>query len=230
MKFLFHFILTIIVCSYSCGSKGMKSGIPEIRGLPESTDSAVFHLSENQKKILAGAKKCLEEKFGYDFDMAYHVLMYRDGTYIGEKVYPAGDLDPKLGVCTDLIIRALRYAGVADLQEAVHTDLLSNWSDYPMKRWGARKPDTNIDHRRVPNLLVWFGKQWGEPGENDFSPGDVVVWDMNEDSWADHMGIVSDSYENDRFCVIHNFPSPGYVAEEDVLNRWKIAGHFRINY
>jgi len=56
-----------------------------------------------------------------------------------------------------------------------------------------------------------------------------VVWDMNGDSWGDHIGIFSDSYSRDKnLKIIHNFPSPGYAAEEDVLYRWKILGVFRV--
>ncbi|HEY7536166.1 MAG TPA: DUF1287 domain-containing protein, partial [Thermodesulfobacteriota bacterium] len=67
------------------------------------------------------------------------------------------------------------------------------------------------------------------PGVRDYQPGDVVVWDMNGDGWSDHIGIFSDYYSVDGMLkVIHNFPSPGYAAEEDVLNRWEIVGVFRI--
>ena len=233
MKFLLNpavWALIIFINSFSCSSNETRSGTRHRQEPQGGNDSVINHLSGNQKNILSGAKKCLEEKFAYDVDMAYHILLYRDKTYVGEKVYPGGDLSPELGVCTDVIIRALRYAGIVDLQQAIHEDLLINWNDYPMKRWSARKPDTNIDHRRVPNQMVWFRKYWKEPDENDFNPGDVVIWDINQDGWADHMGILSDTYENNTFYVIHNFPSPGFVAEEDVLNRWEIAGHYRISY
>ncbi len=185
-------------------------------------------LSENQKKVLEGAKKCLADRFNYDSEMAYHVLEYKDGKYIGGKVFPRGDLNPTLGVCTEVTIRALRYGNIADLQEAIHNDLKSSWSSYPMKRWKAKKPDTNIDHRRVPNQLVWFKKFWQELNNDDWQAGDVVVWDMNGDSWSDHIGIVSDKLKEGVPYVIHNFPNPGYVAEENVLNRWEITGHFRV--
>lgn len=187
-----------------------------------------FALTENQKKVLEGAKKCLADGFVYDNEMAYHVLEYKNGEYIGGKVFPGGDLDPKLGVCTDVTIRALRYGNIVDLQEAIYNDIKSSWSSYPMKRWGAKKPDTNIDHRRVPNQLVWFKRFWQELDYTDWQPGDVVVWDMNSDSWGDHIGIISNKYDGDKPYIIHNFPDPGYVAEETVLNEWIIIGHFRI--
>jgi|SRR5947207_4147380 len=99
-----------------------------------------------------------------------------------------------------------------------------------MSRWSAKTTDINIDHRRVPNQLVWFRRSWKEIPESssDWQPGDIVFWDMDKDSWGDHIGIISDKTENGKPFVIHNFPSPGYVAEENVLNRWKIIGHFRV--
>ncbi len=187
-----------------------------------------FNLTENQKKILDGAKKCLEQKFNYDVEMAYYVLQYKDGEFTGSKVFPNGDLDPALGVCTDVTIRALRKGGVCDLQEEIYNDIKSNWSEYPMNRWGAKKPDTNIDHRRVPNQMVWFSKYWNEITTDDYQPGDIVAWDMNNDGWGDHIGIVSDKFDSNDPYLIHNFPDPGYIAEEDVLNRWTIIGHYRI--
>ncbi len=203
----------------------------------DSTLSNKITLTENQKKVLDGAKKCLEVKFSYDKTMGYYVLTYKDGVNTGKKVFPGGDLDPTMGVCTEVIVRGLRWGGVCDLQEEIYNDLKSNWSDYPMSRWGAKKPDPNIDQRRVPVLMVWFSKYWQELStENDYQPGDVVAWDMNGDSWGDHIGIVSDDPtptlpEGEgvkRLMLIHNFPSPGYVAEEDVLNEWNIIGHYRV--
>ena len=214
---LFIFSLNLF---HSCGKETPGT-------LGEKKDS-VLTLSDNQKKVLDGAKKCLADRFSYDSEMAYHVLEYKNGKYIGGKVFPYGDLDPTLGVCTEVTIRALRYGNIVDLQEAINNDLKSSWSDYPMKRWNAKKPDTNIDHRRVPNQLVWFKKFWQELNDDNWQPGDVVVWDMDSDNWSDHIGIVSDKFVEGVPYVIHNFPSPGYVAEENVLNRWEITGHFRV--
>lgn len=191
------------------------------------TDS-IPTLTENQKKILNGARKTLENGAIYDLSMGYYVLKYEDGKYIGKKVYPNGDLDSRIGVCTDVIVRALRKAGIVDLQEAIHEDLLENWDDYPTWRWGLKKPDSNIDHRRVMNLEVWFSKYWQEMDHKNFKPGDIVVWDMNQDGASDHIGIVTDKYEDGELCVIHNHPDPGYIAEEDKLHKWEMTGHYRI--
>lgn len=194
----------------------------------EKNVSDSISVSENQRKVLLGAKKCLESAFNYDMSMAYYVLTYKDGVNTGRKVYPGGDLNPEIGVCTDVIIRALRFGGICDLQEEIYKDISANFSFYPMKRWGAKKPDHNIDHRRVPNQMVWFERHWNIIEDNTYLPGDIIAWDMNGDGWGDHIGIVSDKYDGAEPYLIHNFPDPGYVAEEKVLNRWEIIGHYRI--
>jgi uncharacterized protein YijF (DUF1287 family) len=78
------------------------------------------------------------------------------------------------------------------------------------------------------NLEVWFANYWKTGDGENFEPGDIVVWDMNEDGASDHIGIVSDIKEDERYFVIHNHPGPGNIAEEDKLFNWKIAGHYRI--
>lgn len=229
---IFKVILFCVVLLFvlSCSKQDVKSD--NTNRTVKRTDSTLSNkvtLTENQKKVLDGAKKCLEAKFSYDMTMGYYVCTYKDGENTGSKVFPGGDVAPDMGVCTDVIVRALRWGGVCDLQEEVYNDLKANWSDYPMSRWSAKKPDPNIDQRRVPVLMVWFSKFWQELSiENDFQPGDVVAWDMNGDGWGDHIGIVSDKLVNGIPYLIHNFPDPGYVAEEDVLNEWNIIGHYRV--
>lgn len=230
MKLLYAIpVIVIFISSCSKPVNDLKTENKEI--ITKKDSSPVFNLTDKQKKILSGAKKCLDEKFKYDVSMAYHTLNYKDGINTGSKVFPGGDIEPGLGVCTEVTIRALRYAGITDLQEAINRDINSHWNDYPMDRWGAKKTDANIDHRRVPNQNIWFRKYWNEikPDVNDYLPGDVIIWDMDKDSWGDHIGIVSDKFENGLPYLIHNFPSPGYVAEENVLDKWKVIGHFRVN-
>jgi uncharacterized protein YijF (DUF1287 family) len=96
--------------------------------------------------------------------------------------YPGGDVPAETGVCTDEIIRSYRAVGV-DLQKEVHEDMAQNFSAYPRKwRWLSGKPDSNIDHRRVPNLMVFFERKGemlpitGLPG--DYNPGDLVTYDL----------------------------------------------------
>ena len=221
------FIAGVILC-ISCSKEDVRSNHQNLSGKQDSVVNSI-QLTENQKKVLAGAKECLKLGFKYDMTMGYYVCTYKDGVNTGSKVFPGGDIDPNIGVCTDVIVRALRLGGVCDLQEEIYNDLKKNWSDYPMSRWSAKKPDPNIDQRRVPVLMVWFGKYWQELSvDSDYQPGDIVAWDMNGDSWGDHIGIVSDKQTGGKVFLIHNFPDPGYVAEEDVLNEWTIIGHYRI--
>src|SRR5450755_72128 len=96
--------------------------------------------------------------------------------------YPGGDVPADTGVCTDEVIRAYRALGV-DLQKAGHEDMQRNLSAYPHPiRWLALRPDANIDHRRVPNLMVFFARK-GEPlplthRAEDYAPGELVTWDL----------------------------------------------------
>src|SRR5690606_32217659 len=85
-----------------------------------------------------------------------HQVRY-DGAYVAI-AYPGGDVPPDQGVCTDVIVRAYRAMAV-DLQRLVHEDMKSHFAAYPSQRiWGLTKPDTNIDHRRVPNLQTFFSR------------------------------------------------------------------------
>ena len=119
------------------------------------------------------------------------------------------------GVCADVIVRAFRSIGV-DLQVAVHEDMQRNFREYPQK-WGLRGPDTNIDHRRVPNLMKYFERK-GKSTTDAFKPGDVVAWRLSNGLY--HIGIVSGPDS-----AVHNI---GYGARnEDVLHAWKIIGHYR---
>jgi uncharacterized protein YijF (DUF1287 family) len=143
--------------------------------------------------------------------------------------YPGGDVPADTGVCTDEIIRAYRAVGV-DLQKEVHEDMVKNWADYPPKaRWRQGHPDPNIDHRRVPNLMVFFSRG----GKNlpislraqDYSPGDLVTWNLG--GGVPHIGIVVNvkSAESGRFLIVHNIGQGPKM--EDVLFNWKITGHYR---
>jgi uncharacterized protein len=139
--------------------------------------------------------------------------------------YPGGDVPMNTGVCTDVVIRGLRAVSI-DLQVNVHKDMRANFSRYP-KIWGLRKPDTNIDHRRVPNLETYFTRRgYAKPistKANDYLPGDIVTWRIP----LAHIGIVSDRTTSDGTpLIIHNIG--GGAKEEDLLFRYKINGHFRV--
>lgn len=142
--------------------------------------------------------------------------------------YPNGDVTPETGVCTDVVIRAFRAAGV-DLQKEVHEDMSKNFAVYP-KKWGLKSTDTNIDHRRVPNLQTFFARRGKNvPVTNDpsdYKPGDIVTWDLNGKGLT-HIGVVSNLWneQTKRYLVFHNI---GRGAQaEDVLFDWKITGHYR---
>lgn len=142
--------------------------------------------------------------------------------------YPNGDIPENYGVCSDVVIRSYRKIGI-DLQQLVHEEMKANFSKYPSQRiWGLRKTDTNIDHRRVPNLEVFFSRK----GKNkpvtkdskDYVPGDIVTWRL--DNGRPHIGIVTSvkAIDKKNYLIMHNI-GYGQVAE-DVLFKWEIIGHY----
>ena len=155
-----------------------------------------------------------------------HTVRY-DPAYVRLE-YPGGDVPPDTGVCTDEIIRSYRALGI-DLQKEVHEDMVQNFALYPREqRWLESSPDPNIDHRRVPNLMVFFSRKGKSlPITNrgeDYSPGDLVIWDLG--GGVPHIGIVVDrkSAESRRYLVVHNIGQGPKM--EDVLFSWKITGHY----
>jgi uncharacterized protein len=149
-----------------------------------------------------------------------------DGRY-QRVAFPNGDVDKRSGVCTDVLIRAFRQHGI-DLQKLVHQDMRAHFSAYP-QRWGLRGPDTNIDHRRVPNLMTFFRRAGKElpitRNPEDYRPGDIVAWDLGRG--VTHIGIVSDERVmlGSRRKIIHNIGRG--VQVEDILFEYKIIGHYR---
>lgn len=142
--------------------------------------------------------------------------------------YPNGDVPVERGVCADVIVRAFRNAGV-DLQKDVHEDMSRHFSAYPAK-WGARKPDSNIDHRRVPNLMTLFERKSKAVQitrkSTEYIPGDVVAWEL--DNHLLHIGLVTDAVagSTQNYLVVHNIGAGAKL--EDVLMSWKIIGHYRM--
>lgn len=147
--------------------------------------------------------------------------------------YPMGDVPAQFGVCTDVVIRAYRALGI-DLQQRVHEDMAKNFHLYP-KIWGATKTDTNIDHRRVPNLQVFF-QRFGHSLKvtdqaNDYQPGDIVTWNLRGDQGSlPHIGIVSDrrAADESRPLIIHNIGQGPQI--EDMLFDYPITGHYRYGF
>ena len=148
-----------------------------------------------------------------------------DGTY-RRLTYPGGDVPRETGVCCDEVIRALRSQKM-DLQQLVHEDMKRSFNAYP-QNWGLRKPDSNIDHRRVPNLACYFRRSgWAldaSTNPTDYLPGDIVSWKLA--NGLPHIGIVSDrKTPAGTPLIIQNIG--GGTQEEDVLFRFMITGHFR---
>lgn len=168
------------------------------------------------KKLVAAAE-----------ERTHHTVRY-DPAYV-RIPYPGGDVPADTGVCTDEVIRLYRAVGV-DLQKEVHEDMEKNFSAYPrQRRWLNWHPDTNIDHRRVPNLLVFFSRK-GETlavtaRPEDYLPGDIVAWDLG--GGVLHIGIVvgEKSADGGRHLIVHNIGQGPKM--EDELFQWKIIGHYR---
>ncbi len=142
--------------------------------------------------------------------------------------YPNGDIPKGKGVCTDVVIRAYRKIGI-DLQKNVHEDMKAHFNAYP-NIWGLKATDTNIDHRRVPNLMTYFKRQGAEQpitqNAKDYIPGDVVCWNLG--GAVTHIGIVANKTSSDakRYLIVHNIGN-GQVLEDCLFN-FKIIGHYRM--
>ena len=156
------------------------------------------------------------------------VTVRYDGSYASLK-YPGGDVPRELGVCTDVVVRALRDGIGADLQKLVHEDMKANFSKYP-KIWGLKRPDRNIDHRRVPNLMTFLERKHRKLELEDeveaerFLPGDLVTCTVPPN--LPHIMIVSDKKSAAGLpLVIHNIGSG--AREEDRLGDFVLTGHYR---
>jgi uncharacterized protein YijF (DUF1287 family) len=144
--------------------------------------------------------------------------------------YPGGDVAPETGVCSDVIVRAYRTLGI-DLQQRVHDDMKAHFSLYPAT-WGLKSPDANIDHRRVPNLQVFFRRHGEElPVSADpatYAPGDLVTWNLAASGKpVPHIGIVTFQRSGDgkRPLIVHNIGAGARI--EDTLFAFRITGHYR---
>jgi len=149
-----------------------------------------------------------------------------DPAYVTLK-YPGGDVPLHTGVCSDVVVRALRPIGI-DLQKELHADMSTNFSAYPQK-WGLKAPDKNIDHRRVANLMCYFERRHVAMSEKlqapqSYRPGDIVAWDLGRGIL--HIGIVSDKDGPRGPLIIHNIGSG--TKEEDILFRYRVLGHYRV--
>jgi len=184
-------------------------------------------LAQSPAAVSPAHAQFLQKLVAAAVERTHHAVRY-DSAYV-RIPYPNGDVPPETGVCTDEVIRAYRAVGV-DLQKEVHEDMLGNFSVYPnQRRWLLAHTDTNIDHRRVPNLMTFFARK-GEMLTTstqgaDYVPGVLVTWDLGGN--VPHIGIVVDrkSARTSRYLVVHNIGRGPQM--EDVLFNWKITGHYR---
>ena len=165
------------------------------------------------KELAAAALLLTEQEVVYD--PAYYAIDY-----------PMGDVSSGRGGCSDVIIRAYRYLDI-DLQKEVHEDMLAHFGLYP-DIWELSRPDANIDHRRVPNLMKYF-ERYGRvmpmtTNAADYVAGDIVCWNLG--GAITHIGILVDRRSADglRPMVVHNI-GMGQVLV-DCLFDYRIIGHY----
>lgn len=202
------FVTLIILSLFSCVQK--ENSIITFSKVPEALTYSF------EQKLSEAAISIIDPSIQYD--PAYFAIKY-----------PSGDVPSGKGVCTDVIIRAYRKLGI-DLQKEVHEDMNANFALYPnLKKWGMTKTDTNIDHRRVPNLEVFFERKGTKlaVSENakDYKTGEIVTWMINNK--LPHIGIVTNKKSDDgkRNLIVHNVG--GGQVLEDCLFEYKIVGHFK---
>ena len=200
----------------ACQQQVAKSRIPPAPP-PEQTETRPLPAdsSPKLKLVIPGIIEQVGKTTGYD--PSYQSIDY-----------PNGDVPVETGVCSDVIIRGFRKADV-DLQKDIHEDMKDSFAAYP-KKWGLSKPDANIDHRRVPNLMTYFTRKGKSVSTTtraeDYLPGDVVTWDLG--NGVDHIGIVVNvwSKPTQRYFIVHNIGAG--TRMEDVLFSWRITGHYRV--
>lgn len=201
------FTLVIVLFLASCNQK--KENISNTQDPRRIANTFPENLSEAAISIIDPS---------IDYDPAYFSIKY-----------PNGDVPKNKGVCTDVIIRSYRKLGI-DLQKEVHEDMIENFSKYPnLQKWGMTRTDTNIDHRRVPNLEIFFERK-GEklPVTNNpknYKTGEIVTWMINDK--LPHIGIVTNQKSRDgkRNLIVHNVG--GGQVLDDCLFDYKIVGHYR---
>lgn len=203
----FPYTLLIIFLFISCNQKEKSNTFSQ------TTPTAAKNFAE---KLSNAAISIIDPSI--DYDPAYFSIEY-----------PNGDVPKNKGVCTDVIIRSYRKLGI-DLQKEVHEDMIENFSKYPnLEKWGMTKTDTNIDHRRVPNLEIFFernGKKLSVTQDpKDYKTGEIVTWLINNK--LPHIGIVTSKKSSDgkRNLIVHNVGN-GQVLQ-DCLFEYKIVGHYR---
>lgn len=150
------------------------------------------------------------------------VTVFYDSSY-RKLHYPGGDVPLDRGVCADVVVRALRAIGV-DLQVALHEDMQNHFREYP-QMWGLRGPDSNIDHRRVPNLMTFLERHGKRVRAGAaYEPGDIVAWRLP--NGLHHIGIVAEQRITPGHpLMVHNIGQGARL--EDVLYSFEEIGHYR---
>jgi uncharacterized protein YijF (DUF1287 family) len=210
----FYIILFSLITLFSCKKESKLTDV----------------ISSNPKKIVQDSIIENPSSFAERLSNASISIIDKDIVYTPNYVaikYPNGDVPAKTGVCTDVVIRAYRKLRI-DLQKEVHEDMKANFSKYP-KTWGLTKTDTNIDHRRVPNLEVFFERK-GEKlkiteNASDYKTGELVTWMIN--GKLPHIGIITHlkSEDGKRNLIVHNVG--GGQVLQDCLFSYEIVGHYR---
>jgi hypothetical protein len=201
-------------CAFLAVLMVVGAALSPLRATPPQTASTPEQRATFRAKLSAAAS-----------ERASHAVRY-DPAYI-RIAYPNGDVPASTGVCSDEVIRSYRVLGI-DLQKEVHEDILRALPAYSLTH-----ADSNIDHRRVEHLMVFFRRR-GESlptttNPADYLPGDIVTWDLHngQGKVLRHIGIVVDRQPrwSNHYMVLHNI---GYGPKiEDVLFDWKITGHYR---
>jgi len=174
---------------------------------------------------ISKAKEFKQQLSDAAIERTSHIVIY-NGAY-RKLDYPGGDLPAMFGVCTDVVVRAYRAVGI-DLQKKVHEDMKSNFPKYP-NNWGLTQTDTNIDHRRVPNLQTFFTRKGLSLAKSldpdDYITGDIVSWILPNN--VAHIGIVVDELTADkkRPMIVHNIGLG--PKKDDILFKYTITGHYR---
>ena len=212
----------ILVIAIGIGTWFGRPLVPMLKASQEevSMEQAALLISELERSNEQGAKLAsialAHSGENVVFDPAYYKIDY-----------PGGDIAPGKGSAADVIIRCYRRFGI-DLQREVHEDMTENFRNYP-QLWGATMADTNIDHRRIPNLERFLERKGQtitptrEPA--DYQPGDIVVWSLADAE--KHIGIVVPGPGNRSHepWVVHHKDT--VIKWEDVLFDNVIEGHFR---
>ena len=203
-------MLYFFLCCWSQPSVSDSSKPSKLQERTSSTNSASEEPIKPSPQVVAIARS--RTLLPITYDPAYFKLKY-----------PMGDPPPNKGVCTDLIIRTYRKLGV-DLQVLVHEDMSNRFEEYP-QIWGLKKPDSNIDHRRVPNLQTFFDAYAQQHSIEDvaaFEPGNIVIWKLPTGQF--HIGFVSDQKTRSTPKIIHNIG--GGPKEESGLFNWEIIRNY----